>query len=81
MHRIVNQLLALEERRALVARPVEHPVPHKVKLPGFREKDVAAWFKLAEAIMEDKSLVDTQVMYRTVLLPILHHMLRGPEAS
>ena len=35
MHRIVNRLLALEERRALPARPVEHAVPHKVKLPAF----------------------------------------------
>ena len=34
LHRIVNQLLALEERRALAARPVEHAVPQKVKLPA-----------------------------------------------
>ena len=27
LHRIVNRLLALEERRALVVRPVEHAVP------------------------------------------------------
>ena len=35
LHRIVNLLLALEERRDLTGRPVEHAVPHKVKLPGF----------------------------------------------
>ena len=35
LHMIVNQLLALEERKALAVRPVEHSVPHKVKLPGF----------------------------------------------
>ena len=75
LHRIVNQLMALEERRTLAARPVEHPVPHKVKLPGFWEKDVAAWFKLDEVVMEDKHVVDTQVMYRTVLLHIPHHVL------
>ena len=42
LHRIVHRLLALEERRALPAlptRPVEHAVPHKVKLPAFWEKD------------------------------------------
>ena len=42
LHRIVNQFLAVEERRALAVRPVEHGVPHKVKLPGFWEKDAAA---------------------------------------
>ena len=47
MHRIVNRLLALEE----------HAVPHKVKLPGFWEKDAAAWFRLAEAVMEDNHVV------------------------
>ena len=43
LHRIVNWLLALEERRALVSRPEEHGVLHKVNLPGFWEKDAAAW--------------------------------------
>ena len=47
MHRIVNWLLTLEDRRALRARQVEHDVPHKVKLPGFWEKDSATWLKLA----------------------------------
>ena len=47
LHRIVNRLLALEERRVLPARPVEQAVPHKVKLPAFWEKDAAAWFRLA----------------------------------
>ena len=42
LHRIVNRLLALGERRA-IARPVEHAVPQKVKLPGFWEKDAATW--------------------------------------
>ena len=58
LHRIVNRLLALKERRALAARPVEHTVPNKVKLPGFWEKDVAAWFKVAEAVMEDNHVGD-----------------------
>ena len=58
LHRIVHQLLALEERRALPARPVEHAVPHKVKLPAFWEKDAAAWFRLAEAVMEDNHVVE-----------------------
>ena len=39
LHRIVNRLLALEERRVLPARPVEHAVTHKVKLPAFCKKD------------------------------------------
>ena len=75
LHRIVNQLLALEERSVLPARPVEHAVPHKVKLPAFWEKDAAAWFRLAEAVMEDNHVVEQGVMYRTVLLHIPHHML------
>ena len=58
LHRIVNRLLALEERRALPARPMEQAVPHKVKLPAFWEKDAAAWFKLAEAVMEDNHVVE-----------------------
>ena len=59
LHRIVHRLLALEERRALPAlpvlpaSPVVHAVPHRVKLPAFWEKDAAAWFWLAEAVMED----------------------------
>ena len=77
LHWIVNpnQLLALEERRALAVRPVEHAVPHKVKLPGFWEKDAAARFRLAEAVMEDNHVVEQQVMYRTVLLHITHLVL------
>ena len=75
LHRIVHRLLALEERRALPPRPVEHAVPHKVKLPAFWEKDAAAWFRLAEAVMEDNHMVEQRVMYRTVLLHILHHVL------
>ena len=54
---------------------MEQPVPHKVKLPPFWEKDVAAWFKLAKAILEDNRVQDPRVMYRTVLLHIPHHML------
>ena len=50
-------------------------MPYKVKLPPFWEKDAAAWFKLAEAILEDNHVRDPQVMYRTVLLHIPHHML------
>ena len=63
LHRIVNRLLALEERTAVAARPVEHAVSHKVKLPGFWEKGAAAWFRLAKAIMEDNPVVNPQVMY------------------
>ena len=44
-------------------------------LPGFWEKDAAAWFRLAEAVMEDNHVVDQPVMYRTVLLHIPHHVL------
>ena len=62
LHQIVNRLLALEERRALPARPVEHAVPHKVKLPAFWEKDATAWFRLAKAVMEDNHMVEQQVM-------------------
>ena len=67
LHWIVNRLLALEERRVLPARPVEHAVPHKVKLPAFWEKDAAAWFRLAKAVMEDNQVVEQRVMYRTLL--------------
>ena len=82
LRRIVNRLLALEERRALSVRPVEHAVPHKVKLPGFWEKDVAAWFRLTEAVMEDNQVVQQRVMYsyRTVLLNIRTTCWRGPGA-
>ena len=73
LFRIVDKLL--EERRYLPPRQVEQAVPHKVKLPPFWEKDAAAWFKLAEAILEDNHVRDPQVMYRTVLLHIPHHML------
>ena len=62
LHQIVNRLLALEERRALPTRPVEQAVPHKVKLPAFWEKDAAAWFRLAEAVMEDNHVVEQRVM-------------------
>ena len=68
LHRIVHRLLALEERPALPAlpaSPVECAVPHRVKLPAFWEKDEAAWFRLAEAVMGDNHVVEQQVMYRT----------------
>ena len=74
LHRIVNRLLALEERRTLPARPVEHAFPHNVKLPPFWEEDAAAWFRLAEAVMEDNHVVEQRVMYRTVLQHIPHHV-------
>ena len=80
LRRIVNWLLALEERRALATRPVEHTVPHKVKLPGYCEKDAAAWFRPTESVMEDNYVVEQWVMYRTVLLHIPHHVLEGPGA-
>ena len=54
---------------------MEHVVPHKVKLPAFWEKDAIAWFRLAEAVMEDNHMVEQRVMYRTVLLQIPHHVL------
>ena len=78
LQRIVDRLLALEERRELPApptRPVEHAVPHKVKLPAFWEKDGTAWFRLAEAVMGDNHMVEESVMYRTVILHIPHHVL------
>ena len=65
----------LEERRYLTPSQVEQAVPHKVNLPPFWEKDAAAWFKLAEAVMEDNFMRDPRVMYRTVLLHIPHHVL------
>ena len=52
-----------------------HAVPHKLKLPGFWEKDAVAWFRLAEAVMEDNHMVKQRVLYRTVLLNIPHHVL------
>ena len=61
LHRMVDRLL--EERRYLPPRHVEQPVPHKVKLPLFWEKDAAAWFKLAEAVLEDNQVRDPRVMY------------------
>ena len=54
---------------------MEQAVPHKVKLPAFWEKDAAAWFRLAEAVMEDNHVVEQRVMYRTVLLHIPHQVL------
>ena len=75
LHRIVNRLLALEERQALPASPVEHAVPHREKLPAFWEKDAAAWFWLAEAVMGDNHVVEESVMYRTVILHIPHYVL------
>ena len=53
----------LEERRYLPPRPAEQAVPHKGKLPPFWEKDAAAWFKLAEAVLEDNSLRDPRVIF------------------
>ena len=72
--RMVDRLL--EKRRYLPPRHVEQPVPHKVKLPPFWEKDTApwfklAWFKLVEAVLEDNRVSDP----RTVILHIPHHML------
>ena len=56
-------------------------MPHNVKLLLFWEKDAAAWFKLAEAVLEDNSVRDPRVMYRTVLLHIPHHMLERARGS
>ena len=42
---------------------------------GFWERDWAAWFRLAEAVMEDNHVVNQRVMYRTVLLHIPHNVL------
>ena len=78
LRRLVDRLLALEEMRAnknTARQPVQHAVPHKVKLPAFWERDATAWFRLAEAAMEDNYVVEPQVMYRTVLLHIPHHVL------
>ena len=50
-------------------------MPHKVKLPPFWEKDAAASFKLAEAILEDNRVRDLWVMCRTVILHIPYHVL------
>ena len=72
LHQIVHRLLALEERRALPTRPVEHAVPHKVKLPAFWEKGAAAWFRLDVAVMEDNHVVEQRVMY--TLYSRVHHI-------
>ena len=79
LRRIVDRLL--EERKCLPPRQVELAVPHNVKLLPFWEKDAAAWFKLAEAVLEDNSVRDPRVMYRTVLLHIPHHMLERARGS
>ena len=79
LRRIVDRLL--EERRYLTPRQVEQAVPNKVKLPPFWEKDAAAWFKLAEAVLEDNRLRDPRVMYRTVILHIPHHVLERARGS
>ena len=64
--RIVDRLL--EERRNLPPSPAEQPVLHKVKLPPFRGKKMATWLGLTEAVLEDNSLRDPRVMYKTMLL-------------
>ena len=46
-----------------------------MELPAFWEKDAAAWFRLAEAVMGDNHVVEQRVMYRTVILHIPHHVL------
>ena len=79
LRRIVDRLL--EERKYFPPRQVELAVPHNVKLLPFWEKDAAAWFKLAEAVLEDNSVRDPRVMYRTVLLHIPHHMLERARGS
>ena len=69
LRRMVDHLLALEERTVLTARPAEQAVPHKVKLPALWEKDVATWFRLAEAVMEDNHARDPRVRHlRTFFL-------------
>ena len=69
----------LEEKRYCTVyippRQVEQAVPHKVKLPPFWEKDAVAWFKLAEAVLEDNCVRDPRFMYRNVILHILDHVL------
>ena len=73
---MVDQLLALEERRVLTARPAEQAVPHKVKLPPFWEKDSATWFLLVEAVIEDNHVRNPWVRYRKVLM-----CWRGPQGA
>ena len=76
--RLVDRLLAQEEMRAnnnTARQPVQHAVPHKVKLQLFWKKDATAWFRLAEAAMEDNYVVEPQEIFRTVLLHIPHHVL------
>ena len=79
LHRIVDRLL--EERRYLPPRQVEQAVFHKVKQPPIWEKDTAAWFKLAEAVLEDNRVRDPRVMNRNVLLHIPHHALERVVGS
>ena len=66
----MNRLLALEGRRAHMARTAKQAVPHKVKLLAFGKKDVAA-----EAMMEDNHVPDPRVRYRAELLYIPNHLL------
>ena len=61
LRRMVDRLLALEERKVLTARPAEQAVPHKVKPPALWEKNVAPGFRLAEAVMEDNHARDPRV--------------------
>ena len=81
LHCMVHRLLALEEKRVLTVRPAQQAIPHKVTLPPFWEKDAAAWFRLAEVIMEDNHVRDPLVRYRTLLLHILHHLLERARGS
>ena len=77
--RIVDRLL--KDRRYLPPRKVEQAVPHKVKLPPFWEKDAAAWFKLAEAVLEDNHVRDPWIMCRTVILHSPHPPPRAGEGQ
>ena len=49
--------------------------PPQGEAASFWKKDAAAWFRLAEAVMDDNHVVEQRVMCRTVLLHIPHHVL------
>ena len=51
----------------------EQAISYRVKLPACWEKDMAAWFRLAEAVLEDNHVQDPGVKYRMVLLHSHHH--------
>lgn len=51
------------------------PMPNKVKLPPFWEKDAAAWFRSADETLEECNIGEARAKYRAVLLHIPQHLV------